>query len=174
MRHIIAGLSKSCGCYRDEMMGKRATTHGCARKNKKLRVYNSWMAMKRRCNTPGYNCYRLYGGRGITYDPRWEKFENFLADMGEPPTGTSLDRINNNGNYCKENCRWSTAKEQSANTRSVKRFMFNGEEVTIRMLCDKYGLKYTSLYGKIWRGVDIHDAVLSLRNKIDTTGVITR
>lgn len=71
--------------------------------------------MKRRCNNPNHPQYHRYGGRGIVYDSTWEKFENFLKDMGPRPTGYTLDRIDNNGNYCKENCKGSSAKEQQLN-----------------------------------------------------------
>lgn len=144
-------LSKSCGCYRRDTVSKRAKTHG----KTKTRVYSSWTAMKRRCNTPGYNCYYLYGGRGITYDPRWEKFENFLEDMGEPSHMQSLDRIDNEKNYSKDNCRWATAKEQANNRRRashVRQFDFNGQKVTIRdliTLCPR--AKYGTLYGRVYR-----------------------
>jgi len=79
------------------------------------RTYKSWCSMKCRCNWTGWSKYKFWGGRGIKYDPRWERFDNFLADMGERPIGTSLDRIDNDKDYSKENCRWATATEQNRN-----------------------------------------------------------
>jgi hypothetical protein len=76
--------------------------------------------MKRRCKDSKRADYKYYGGRGITYDPAWESFDNFLADMGERPEHVdawSLDRIDNNGNYCKENCRWASPQQQAGNKR---------------------------------------------------------
>lgn len=84
-------------------------------------AYISWMGMKTRCKTPTSKDYKRYGARGITYDSRWEKFTEFFKDMGDPPkdvmTGErlSLDREDNNGNYCKENCKWSYRSEQQLN-----------------------------------------------------------
>lgn len=85
------------------------------------RVHRSWMAMRGRCEQPTHSHYGSYGGRGITVCDRWKRFENFLADMGEPPTPLhSIDRIDNNSGYYRENCRWATPSEQSSNRRPFK------------------------------------------------------
>lgn len=86
-----------------------------------------------------------YGGRGITYDPRWEKFENFLQDMGERPEGKTLDRINVNGNYCKENCRWATMKQQQRNKRCNIIYEFNGNKLTLSEWSEITGIGRTTL-----------------------------
>ena len=92
---------------------KRNTTHGLSH----TRAYHCWRGMKVRCSNPRYDWYEYYGGRGIAVCERWLIFENFYADMGDPPPGMSLDRIDVDGNYEPGNCRWATAAEQVANRR---------------------------------------------------------
>jgi ribosomal protein L15 len=92
---------------------KNAATHG----HVGTQTHNSWRDMLARCYQPGNPSYSSYGGRGITVCDRWKQFEQFLADMGERPAGTTLDRINVDGMYEPANCRWATPKEQTANRR---------------------------------------------------------
>lgn len=78
-------------------------------------TYRTWKMMKARCNNTRHKSYKYYGGKGITYDPRWESFDNFLLDMGERPLGTTLERKDGTKDYCKENCKWATYIEQNRN-----------------------------------------------------------
>ena len=94
---------------------------------KHAEAYISWMAMKQRCKDPARKDYKYYGGRGISYDSRWEKFTEFYRDMGDPPFDPitterlTLDRIDVNGDYTKNNCKWSTRSEQQLNKQKVSR-----------------------------------------------------
>lgn len=126
---LRVGNSSSCGCLQSERTASAnvaRTKHGHARSgggNKRLTSpeYRSWKAMLERIRNPNSPNYHLYGGRGITVCQRWlgeSGFSNFLADMGPRPNGKSIDRIDVDGNYEPDNCRWATLKEQRRNQRN--------------------------------------------------------
>lgn len=115
--HLTSGRSPSCGCVSKERNTAKFTTHGMFGRP----IYRLWAAMIARCENKKVACYPRYGGRGIRVCPEWHSFEAFYADMGERPPGKSLDRIDNDGPYCKANCRWATATEQALNTRRSKK-----------------------------------------------------
>lgn len=107
------GKTKSCGCYRREVTIARSTRHGQAN----TPVYMAWADMVHRCSNPDHKRWPDYGGRGITVCERWRDFANFYADMGERPSGLTLDRIDNERGYEPSNCRWASRSTQSKNRR---------------------------------------------------------
>jgi hypothetical protein len=126
---LTSGHTKSCGCWKQERNTSTPPSHGHASRKAGLSpTYQSWRGMWTRCTNPNVKSYKDYGGRGITICARWAEFENFLADMGERPDGRTLDRIEVNGNYEPNNCRWATRKEQVMNTRKASRL---GDEVDV-------------------------------------------
>ena len=113
--NLTSGKQVSCGCWNLEKAAAHArqigTTHGLH----KTRTYGIWAQMKRRCQTPSNGAYVRYGAKGVTVCERWQKFENFFADMGEAPQKLTLDRIQNSKGYEPSNCRWATWTQQANN-----------------------------------------------------------
>lgn len=140
---LKSGLSKSCGCLKSELASKarHMVTHGMT----KTRTYHAWISARMRCENPNDKDYARWGGRGIRVCKRWQKFENFLSDMGEVPTGLSLDRIRVNGNYCPSNCRWADDDQQANNRRSNFNIKVGGRRMTVRQAARKFGKSHSSL-----------------------------
>lgn len=140
VKNVRRGLSKSCGCL---------THHGYSKQG----IYKKWCQMISRCRSPSNKDYPRYGGRGIYVCERWlNSFENYLADMGYPPPGTSIDRIDNDGPYSKDNCRWATVKEQSRNKRTNIRVEFNASILTLPEWSEKTGIPWTVLKKRLHQG----------------------
>jgi hypothetical protein len=118
---LRSGNSTSCGCLQRENLRKPRAKHGHARTGKVTRAYACWACMLQRCRNPNATYYCHYGARGISVCEWWLKFENFYTDMGDPPPGMSIDRIDNNDGYRPGNCRWETPSVQRANQRPPKR-----------------------------------------------------
>jgi len=137
--------TKSCGCLQKEKFKLLITRHGKAH----TRTYHIWSGMIQRCNNPSNHAYKYYGERGIKVCKRWMKFENFLEDMGEIPKGLTLDRIDNNKGYYKENCRLITQKEQVKNRNNNKLYYYNGKNQSAQDLANQYNINYRTLLSRI-------------------------
>ena len=157
---LTSGNTQSCGCLARERSKQRGITHG----GTGSRLYRIWAGIIQRC------CYRKrgrewenYGGRGISVCKEWRDYITFRdwAMANGYQDNLSIDRIDNNGDYCPENCRWATNYEQSVNKRTSKRISFNGETRTIREFADKYGLVYSCLYARLKSGWDVEKALLT-------------
>lgn len=126
------------------------------RKKNYTGIYGTWYSMKQRINNPKNISYHNYGGRGITYIPKWEKFADFEKDMGSDyKENYTLERIDNNGNYCKENCRWATRREQCNNTRKNIFIEYNGISLTATQWAEKLGLAEGTFKSRRLRGWSI-------------------
>lgn len=140
-------------------------TGGAKRKYAKCRndlTILTWRSMIGRCYNPKNSRYESHGRRGITVCDRWKNFENFLSDMGERPSKTySLDRIDNNGNYTPENCRWATAKQQARNTRRNRNLTIDGRTFCVAEWAEISGIKQDTILARLKSGWDDRDAVFS-------------
>lgn len=138
------GSIRSCGCLTLDTV----TKHGLYG----TPTWVSWNSMRTRCENPKAGNFKAYGARGITVCDRWKSFINFVADMGERPSGTTLDRYpNKEGNYEPGNCRWATATEQQSNKRTTKLYEFNGERLTVREISNRTGVDHAKLEQRIGR-----------------------
>lgn len=114
--------------------------------------HRNWVHMLNRCIKPGTRGYENYGGRGIKVCERWLDFLNFLEDMGVPPKGYSLDRIDNNGNYEPGNCRWASKETQVRNARSNRNITFNGVTKCVAEWAREYGINKLTIRARILAG----------------------
>jgi hypothetical protein len=142
--HVKSMATVSCGCR-----GRSVNLHhGMSYSG----TYSSWSNMITRCNNKNHVSYGQYGGRGIAVDLEWaNSFESFVRDMGERPPGSTLDRIDVNGNYCKQNCKWSSRIEQQRNKTNSVRLTVNGVTKSIREWSETDGAcNYSTIRGRVY------------------------
>ncbi len=132
--------------------------HGHAVGHKHSPTFTSWAAMLNRCGNLMDTRYHRYGGRGITVCSRWrDSFPLFLEDMGERPPGLTLDRIDNNGDYTPQNCRWATNDEQMNNTSQSCRILFNGRMQTVTQWGKELGIPRETLFSRLKKGRSLEE-----------------
>ena len=156
------GNSKSCGCYNRELLTKTNLTHNASN----TRLYHIWICMKDRCYNPKNKKYKDYGGRGIIICDEWindfEAFANWAYDNGYIENVSrgecTIDRIDVNGNYCQQNCRWVNQKVQTNNKRNNHYITYNGETHTVTEWNNILGYKKGVLSRRIFSGWSIEDA----------------
>jgi hypothetical protein len=153
------------------IMFKRRRDWAAVRGSPERRTYHSWKNLKNRCDNRRDAKYRHYGERGITYDPKWALFAGFVADMGLAPPGMSLDRIDNDGPYCRTNCRWATPKQQSRNRRFNRIIEFNGERKPLAAWAEQLGINCVTLRGRLDSGWPLERALSA--GRFDSTGKFT-
>lgn len=135
--NLLTGNTRSCGCLADERRARFQPTHG----QSSTRLHSLWCKVMERCYSASCRAFADYGGRGIVVAPEWHSFENFAADVGSRPLGTSLDRRDNDGPYSKENCRWATPTEQGRNKRTNRLLTLHGKTQCMSAWCEEFGLK---------------------------------
>ena len=140
---------RSCGCMKAASLMAAVLKHGNNRGSGRTKEYRAWSHMKGRCENPSDKSYPNYGGRGICVCQRWQDFKGFLEDMGPAPSSHhSIERIDNDGPYAPENCRWATREEQAQNTtRTIK---IDGR--CLKYVCADRGLSYEAVQMRLRRG----------------------
>jgi hypothetical protein len=145
---LSRGDTNSCGCLHKERMTEIFKTHGKAGSS----IYAIWRSMIQRCYDKNCDVYYRYGGRGINVCNKWQTFEGFYEDMGDKPKGKSLERLDNDGDYCPENVIWADAKTQANNRRSNVILEHNGKKQTMQQWCDELDLKI----GTVWARLNVY------------------
>lgn len=167
-RTVLSAGAKSCGCLQKKAFDKnRTATHGHAKGGRTSPTYNTWCGMIKRCCNQSHEHYADYGGRGITVCDEWMVFENFLRDMGERPSGMTLDRENNDLGYMKSNCRWATQKQQCNNRRphpkrphQQKQVEYQGKIYPIDELIKRHStIRRETVISRIRQGWNVEDAL---------------
>ena len=166
---LTYGYTKSCGCYNRELAEKKQYRHGETRS----RLYSVWNMMKQRCNDPNHRYYKNYGGRGVSVCDEWAKsyeaFRDWAMANGYDPDAKhgecTLDRIDNDGDYCPENCRFIGWSEQQRNTRRSRTITFNGETKTLVEWGEKTEINPGTIAFRLKSGWSVEDA-LTIKPKI--------
>ena len=155
--NLISGRQKSCGCHSRELAAAAHTSHGLS----KTKLYKIWSWMITRCYNPNATHYKHYGGRGIGVCDEWRNdFMAFKEDMGATYSkGLEIDRIEVDGHYCKDNCRWATQRENALNKRNSVFLTANGVTKPLVLWAEELGVKRHRLYKRLRRGLT-HEQVL--------------
>ena len=150
------GQSKSCGCLSRKLTQIRNKRHGLAGTS----IYRIWAKIKMRCRNINDPSYKNYGGRGINMCDEWfNSFEQFYKDVGDKPEGLSLDRIDNNKGYFKENCRWATKAEQSKNRRNTIFLEYNNKVMCLKDWARELNKPYSSMKMYFKKGLSIEQII---------------
>lgn len=154
---LIRGKQKSCHCGKSITFHNMNYKHGGAG----TRLYEIWCGMRKRCNNPNSKRYKNYGGRGIKIANEWEEYEEFQRWAVENgyQDGLTLERKDVDGDYCPENCTWIPLKSQALNKTSNIKIEIDGIEKPLSEWCKQFGLKYSTAYSRIHRGIDPEDAI---------------
>lgn len=156
--NLTSGRIKSCGCLKIDRLIERSTTHN----QRHTKLYDVWKTMRQRCDNPNNVSYHNYGGRGISVCEDWKtSFQSFYdwSMQNGYSEKLTIDRIDVNGNYCPENCRWTDRTTQANNMRCNRLIEYNGEIYTLANLARKYNLSYSCLQNRLSSNWSIEKAI---------------
>lgn len=155
---LRSGNTTSCGCKGPETR----RTHAMS----KTPEYTAWVQARQRCRNPKWPAFHRYGGRGITICDRWNDFRAFYADMGPRPSPAhSLDRINNDGPYAPENCRWATVRAQNYNKGANRIIDHDGERLPLNAWAERAGINKSTFYYRLRRGMPMREALFPVHRR---------
>jgi hypothetical protein len=161
LHEIRRGNITSCGCFRSERIGAMNHVHGHTRRRHYSPEWYCWHTMVQCCYYEGHKSYQHYGGRGIQVCERWRNsFEALFEDMGPRPSAEhSIDRIDNDGDYCPENCRWATRTVQARNTRTSRMITLNGQTHCLTDWAALLGIETTTPHWRLKAGWSVDRAL---------------
>lgn len=153
------GYTHSCGCLQREVVAQRSTKY----ERVSRRLYHIWYGLVDRCTNQNCNSYKNYGARGISVCEDWKDANNFFrwAFQSGYKENLTIERIDYDGDYCPENCRWATIKEQQNNRRNNRRVSINGQEKNLQEWCDIFGISQVTVHSRIRLGWDIVRAIMT-------------
>lgn len=159
--YLRSGHTKSCGCLHRDTCIERNKKHGYGAREGRGKIYRAWKAMRQRCNDKNASNYSYYGGRGIRVCAEWGDYPAFhkWAEASGHRDDLTLDRIDVNGDYAPDNCRWSDKLTQTRNRRTTNLHLVNGELMTASEISRKYGLVYTTLVVRLRKGASAQELV---------------
>lgn len=164
-KHLKNGHTKSCGCLHIQQakeQAKKMIKNNIIHNKSNTRLYHIYQGMINRCYKETHKFYKNYGGRGIRICDEWLKdfmsFYNWAMENGYKEDLT-IDRINNNGNYEPNNCRWLTIKEQAENRRTNTLYKYKGEIKPLKLICEELNVKYTTIRKRIVNGMSLEEAL---------------
>ena len=172
LNSLVNGTSRSCGCLQKEIATKVSSKHGFYQE----RLYKVWTAMKSRCNNPNNSRYKNYGGRGIKVCKEWEDdyvaFRTFMLENGydenAPHGQCTIDRIDNDGNYCPENCRVIDNRQQQINKPSTKKYEYHGKMLTIDEALEGKNITRSGVIWRLKKGWTLQEAIDNPLKKVKT------
>ncbi len=167
---LVTGNTKSCGCFNLDRLRLKNHRHGLSSRTKTHPIALVWSSMQSRCTNPKNSHWKYYGGRGIKI--LWPDLKSFYEDMGAEyerarsgPRTIYIERINNDGNYCKENCKWATAKEQANNTTRNHLLTFGGETKTLTQWAEQFGSTQERIRARLKLGFTPEQALTFKRHQ---------